>query len=226
MDLSWVLQLNEAGFMVPISSFQCKEEDFVPKRTFQLDNTRYIRPCLEMVKLTIENSLENMFYGFELVSSAKGGWFYGFKMKFLMQRSGFWPKMTISGGHYQVDRIIFRNGQIWGKTPENGNFPHFSAPGPPDNFFQLPKLFARGFLAIPAKILKKQQKIEISSFWAHFQENGSRWAKNDPRNPWDMPNGYFQAIFSSHNIKICFLKSVPEISQYVQTSCLKQSTLP
>ena len=75
------------------------------------------------------------FYGFEVVSSAKRGWFYGFYINFLMQRRGLWPKMTISGGQYQVDWTIFRNGQFWGKTPENGVFPHFSAPGPPDNFF-------------------------------------------------------------------------------------------
>ena len=78
---------------------------------------------------------KNSFYGFEVVSSAKRGWFHGFYIKFLMQRSGFWPKMTILGGHYQVDWTIFETGQFWCKNPENGVFPHFSAPGPPGNFF-------------------------------------------------------------------------------------------
>ena len=145
---------------------------------------------------------KNSFYGFEVVSSAKRGWFHGFYIKFLM---------TILGGQYQVDWTIFKTGQFWGKNPENGVFPHFSAPGPPGNFFQFPKLFSMGFLAIPAEILRKRQKVNFSAFLADFQENGSRIAKNAPRNLWDVPNGQFQATFAPHDIKIFFLKSVPEI---------------
>ena len=59
------------------------------------------------------------------------------------------------------------------------------------SFFYFPKLFSMGFLAIPAKIWPKWQKVEISAFLDDFQENGSRLAKNGPRNPWDVPNGHF-----------------------------------
>ena len=97
--------------------------------------------------------------------------------------------MTISGERSQVDRPMFRIGQFWPQTPENGVFAHFSAPGPPSNFFQFPKLFSMGFLAIPAEILRKRQIVNFSALLADFQENGSRLAKIAPRNLWDVPNG-------------------------------------
>ena len=78
--------------------------------------------------------------------------------------------MTILGEQSQVDLTMFKNGQFWPKNPENGILAHFSAPGPPINFFYFPKLFGRGFLAIPAEILRKRQKVQFSAFLADFQE--------------------------------------------------------
>jgi hypothetical protein len=70
-------------------------------------------------------------------------------------------------------------------------FPIFHVQGLRLTFFYFPKLFSMGFLAIPAKIWPKWQKVEISAFLDDFQENGSRLAKNGPRNPWDVSNGHF-----------------------------------
>ena len=97
--------------------------------------------------------------------------------------------MTISGEQSQVDLTMFKNGQFWPKNPGNGVFAHFLVLGPPVNFSYFPKLFAMGFLAIPAEILRKWQKVQFSAFLADFQENGSRLAKKAPRNLWDVPNG-------------------------------------
>ena len=94
------------------------------------------------------------------------------------------------------------------KKTEN---PIFKTPGPKTRLFQFPKLFVMVFVAIPVIILQKRQNFQISAFWAHFQENGSRYPKMAPRNPWDMSNGQFQHAFSPNNIKKFFQKSVPEI---------------
>ena len=106
------------------------------------------------------------------------------------------------------------------KTPKMPFFPIFHVQGLRLTFLYFPKLFSMGFLAIPAKIWPKWQKVEISAFLDDFQKNGSRLAKNGPRNPWDVSNGHFQATFSPHKIKIYFWKSVPEISPFVLTSSL------
>ena len=96
------------------------------------------------------------------------------------------PKLGVQS---DLDLTIFKNGQFWCKTPQNGRLLKFSTLSPKNTKFYFPLSFSMAFLAIQAIFFEKRQKIWISAFSADFQKNGSRYAKIALRNPWDESYG-------------------------------------
>jgi len=112
------------------------------------------------------------------------------------EKTDFGPKYPFP---LQLDWTIPKSGKFGRKTPHNSHFSCFSSPDPQVNFLKFPKRFLMGLPAIPALILPKWQKVQISAFLDGFQENMPRSPTMPLRNLRDVSSDQHWAAFSEHN---------------------------